>query len=273
MTKSADSPNGMWLFVEPTAVATVFAIQPLSNNTALALKHRNTQPLLIPLSADSDLEGARRITVHLAISDSELENNALSLLGRNARFSVVKGRIGYAAEADVRIIDQRPDPDQVRALDELMLPRLLFLGEVRSDAELFEAARAGAWAFVAVTDDIETLETAISTLAESAGSPLLMQLAASDAGAEAVLNQLSAPVIDRAEKLSEPAPLTPREIEILELIARGESSKGVGGIVGLGEQTIKNYVLKILDKTHTRNRAHATAVAAQRGWFSTLDGI
>ena len=91
----------------------------LSNKTVLALKHRNTQPLLIPLSQDSSLEDARRVTVHLAISDPETESNALSLLGRNARFSVVKGPIGYAAEADVRIIDRRPDPDQVRALDEL----------------------------------------------------------------------------------------------------------------------------------------------------------
>ena len=228
---------------------------------------------MIPLSQDSDLEDARRVTVHLAISDTELENNALSLLGRNARFSVVKGSIGYAAEADVRIIDRRPDPDQVRALDELKPPRLLFLGETRTDEELIEAARAGAWAFIAVTDDIETLEAAILTLAESTGSPLLMQLAAGDAGAEAVLNQLSVPVVERTENISEPGPLTAREIEILELVAHGESSKGIGTIVGLGEQTIKNYVLKILDKTHTRNRAHAAAVAAQRGWFSAIEEV
>ena len=153
----------------------------------MALKHRNTQPLLIPLThEDSGPWGARRITVHLAISDSELERNALSLLGRNARFSVVKGSIGYAAEADVRIIDQPPDPDQTRALDELKPPRLLFLGGVESDAMRLEAARAGAWAFVAVSTDAKTLEATISTLAESAGSPLLMQLASSNAGSEAV---------------------------------------------------------------------------------------
>jgi len=245
----------------------------LSNKTVLALKHRNIQPLLIPLSQDSSLEDARRVTVHLAISDPETESNALSLLGRNARFSVVKGSIGYAAEADVRIIDRRPDPDQVRALDELKSPRLLFLGETSADEELIEAARAGAWAFVALTDDIATLEAAILTLAESAGSPLLLQLAAGNTGAEAVLNQLSAPAIDHTENIPESGPLTTREIEILELIAHGEPSKGIGKIVGLGEQTIKNYVLKILDKTHTRNRAHAAAVAAQRGWFSTIEEV
>ncbi|MCH8229805.1 MAG: response regulator transcription factor [Chloroflexi bacterium] len=217
--------------------------------------------------------GPRRITVHLAISDSELEWNVFSVLGRNARFSVVKGSIGYAAEADVRIIDQPPDPDQARALDELTPPRLLFLGDVESDAMLLRAARAGAWAFVAVSADAQTLGAAISALAESAGSPLLKQLAGSNAGSEAVLGEFSTPNVGRTDENGEPNPLTDRETEILELIARGEPSKSIGGMVGLGEQTIKNYVLKILDKTHTRNRAHAAAVAAQRGWLSPLDSL
>jgi DNA-binding NarL/FixJ family response regulator len=251
----------------------VSASQTLSIKIYLALKHRNTQPLLIPLSQDLEPPSARRITVHLAISDSEREWNTLNVLGRNARFSVVKGSIGYAAEADVRLIDQPPNPDQTRVLDELTPPRLLFLGDVESDATLLAAAQAGAWAFVAISADARTLETAISNAAESAGSPLLKRLAGGDGGSEAVLDALSAPDVERPETISKPNPLTNRETELLELIARGESSKSIGEIVGLGEQTIKNYVLKILDKTHTRNRAHATAVAAQNGWLSPLNGI
>ena len=239
----------------------------------MALKHRNTQPLLIPLSEDSTAQSPRRITVHLAISDTELEWNLLSVLGRNAKFSVVKGSIGYAAEADVRIIDQPPNPDQARALDELTPPRLLFLGEVESTESLLDAAAAGAWSFLPISADAKLLETAICAVAETAGSPLLKQLADSDAGSEAVLGELSAPDVESPVVVSKPNPLTNRETEILDLIARGESSKGIGDIVGLGEQTIKNYVLKILDKTHTRNRAHATAVAAQQGWLSPLNGI
>ena len=239
----------------------------------MALKHRNTQPLLIPLSHDSGPQSARRITVHLAISDSELEWNALNLLGRSARYSVVKGNIGYAAEADVRIIDQPPDPDQTRALDELRPPRLLYIGDDDSDAMLLEAAMAGAWAFVAKSADAETLEATIATAAESVGSPLLKRLAGSDACSATVLGELSTPGSENTVGVTEPNPLTGRETEILELIARGESSKAIGDIIGLGEQTIKNYVLKILYKTHTRNRAHAAAVAAHCGWLSPPSGV
>ncbi len=239
----------------------------------MALKHGNTQPLIIPLSEDTTLQAVRRITVHLAMTDSELERAALSLLGRNARFSVVKGSKEYGAEADVRIIDHAPDPDQQRTSDEPAPPRLLFIGAVQSDEMLLEAARAGAWAFVDESVDARTLEMAISALAESTGSPLLRQLAESDTGSEAVLSELSIPHPEHSDDGGEPNPLTERETEILDLIARGESSKSIGGIVGLGEQTIKNYVLKILDKTRTRNRAHAAALAAQCGWLSPLGSI
>ncbi|MBN4059323.1 hypothetical protein JYT32_00210, partial [Dehalococcoides mccartyi] len=138
----------------------------------MSLKHLNTQPLLIPLSQDSGPWGSRRITVHIAISDTELEWKTFNLLGRNAKYSVVKGSIGYAAEADVRIIDRPPDPDQTRALDEITPPKLLFLGDAPSDAKLLEAATTGAWAFVALSADASSIEDAISALAESTGSPL-----------------------------------------------------------------------------------------------------
>ena len=78
----------------------------------MALKLDSSQPLLIPLNDDFAHEVAPRITVHIAVSDLELEKATLSLLGRSARFSVVKGNIGYAAVSDVRIIDEAPDIDQ-----------------------------------------------------------------------------------------------------------------------------------------------------------------
>lgn len=239
----------------------------------MALKIDSTQPLLIPLSHDIEAEKIPRITVHLAISDEMLEKATHSLLGRDARFVVVKGSIGYAAESDVRIVDQAPNIDQQIALDELTPPKLLFIGPEKSPAVLIGAARAGAWSFVSESADSMDLEKAICALVESTGSPLLKQLASSEVGSETLLREFSTPR-EEIDDFDEPDnPLTESEIEILDLIARGQSSKVIGGIVGLGEQTIKNYVVRILDKTHTQNRAHAAALAAQRGWLSPLDGM
>jgi DNA-binding NarL/FixJ family response regulator len=241
--------------------------------TELALKLDSTQPLLIPLSHDDGAQVAPRITVHLAISDPELEKAALSLLGRNARFSVVKGSIGYAAVSDVRLIDTAPHPDQTRELDELNPPKLLFIGAGKTSDALVEAARSGAWAFVSELEDVEVLESAICSIIESNGSPLLGQIASGDVSSEMLLSEFSTP--SEVERISNevPNPLTQSEIEILDLVARGEPSKNIGLIVGLGEQTIKNYVVKILEKTRTHNRAHAAALAAQRGWLSPLESM
>lgn len=245
----------------------------IQDSFELALKFDNTQPLLIPLTQDTVAQDVLRITVHLVISDIDLENAMLSLLGRDARFSVVKGSIGYAAESDVRLIDEVPDPDQIRELGELQPPKLVFIGIDNSDESLIEAARAGAWAHVSEGADSTDLEAAICSLVETKGSPLLKQIASSESGSAVLLHELSAQIKDSEDITSEINPLSDYEIRILELIARGEPSKNIGVIVGLAEQTVKNYVVRILDKTHTHNRAHAAALAAQRGWLSPLDGM
>ena len=266
----------MTRFANPPAHDIVISISGefISEDPAdLALKLNSSQPLLIPLNDDIVDEVASRITVHIAISELELEKATLSLLGRNARFSVVKGSIGYAAVSDVRIIDEAPDIDQQRVLDEEAPPKLLYIGRDRSKESMLEAVRAGAWAYVSEREDAEDLQNAVCSLVESPGSSLLKQIASSDEGAAMLLDWISAtrePVDDFVEV---PNPLTENEIRILDLVARGEPSKVIGATVGLGEQTIKNYVVTILGKTHTHNRAHAAALAAQRGWLSPLNGI
>ncbi len=239
----------------------------------LALKFDNTQPLLIPLTQDTIAQDVSRITVHLAISDVELENAMFSLLGRNARFVVVKGSIGYAAESDVRLVDAAPNVDQQREFDELTPPKLLFIGSNQSDEAMLVAARAGAWALVSESADLKDLDAAIYSLVESTGSPLLRQIALSESKSKALLQEISKPQSDLSVRNACPNPLSPREIEILDLIARGEPSNSIGDVVGLAEQTVKNYVVRILEKTRTHNRAHAAALAAQRGWLLPLDSM
>ncbi len=234
----------------------------------MALKHNNSQPLLIPLNDDTVDDVAPRITVHIAVSDLELEKAILSLLGRSARFSVVKGNIGYAAVSDVRIIDEAPDIDQQRELDEEAPPKLLFIGRERSNEAMIGVVRAGAWAYVSELEDAVDLQDAICSLVESQGSPLLKQIASSDEGAAMLLHWFTATREKNDDSKEVPNPLNLNEIKILDLVARGEPSKVIGHTVGLGEQTIKNYVVTILGKTRTRNRAHAAALAAQCGWLS-----
>ena len=59
--------------------------------------------------------------------------------------------------------------------------------------------------------------------------------------------------------------LTPREIEVLRLVARGRSNKLIGLDLGIGESTVKTHLLKVFDKLEVADRTHAVTVALERG--------
>ncbi|HSB20718.1 MAG TPA: helix-turn-helix transcriptional regulator, partial [Anaeromyxobacteraceae bacterium] len=61
------------------------------------------------------------------------------------------------------------------------------------------------------------------------------------------------------------APLTPRELEVLPLLAEGLSNKQIAARLGIAERTAKFHVESILGKLPAATRAEAVAVAARRG--------
>ena len=236
----------------------------------MALKHASTQPLLIPLTEDPVNHRVAQIAVHIAISESRLERDLNNLLARSARFSVVKSSIGYNTPSDVRIIDQVPEQISYQELEATPQPKLLFIGVERSSEMMMKAVNAGAWAYVTASIDAQELEETICSLVEHPGSPLLKQVASRKDTAVQVLRELSDRRDVRARTDKVENRLTDHQMAILQLVAQGETSKDIGELVGLGEQTIKNYLVKIFEKTNTRNRAHAVAFAAQNGWLLPL---
>ncbi len=59
--------------------------------------------------------------------------------------------------------------------------------------------------------------------------------------------------------------LTPREVEVLQLVAQGLGNKEIAAELNLSEHTVKTHLRNILDKLHLRSRAHAAAYAVQAG--------
>src|SRR5262249_41648224 len=71
-----------------------------------------------------------------------------------------------------------------------------------------------------------------------------------------------------AERLAQRIPnseLTAREMEILTLIVKGRSNKEIGAELQIAEGTVKNHVLKILDKLGVTDRTQAATAAISRG--------
>lgn len=68
------------------------------------------------------------------------------------------------------------------------------------------------------------------------------------------------------------APLTSREIEILDCIARGLSNKEIASQLSISGQTVKNHITSILSKLQVNDRTMAVIFAIQKGWIKMGEG-
>jgi DNA-binding NarL/FixJ family response regulator len=68
------------------------------------------------------------------------------------------------------------------------------------------------------------------------------------------------------------SPLTPREMEILELVAQGMSNRKIAYTLGISHQTVKNHMTAILRKLGATGRTEAAVSALRRGWIPLRSG-
>jgi DNA-binding CsgD family transcriptional regulator len=74
----------------------------------------------------------------------------------------------------------------------------------------------------------------------------------------------------RPRRPTGPAGLTPREVEVLVLIARGASTRQVAGALGVTTKTAGTHIERIYAKTGASTRTTATLFAVQNGLLDTL---
>ena len=66
-------------------------------------------------------------------------------------------------------------------------------------------------------------------------------------------------------------PLSPREMEILQLITNGMSNKEIATQLGISHQTVKNHITAILHKLGVKDRTQAAVYTLRRGWVRLQD--
>jgi DNA-binding NarL/FixJ family response regulator len=214
-------------------------------------------------------------------------------LGRESSFAVV-GRVGSAVEASRMLRDQPldmvlvestlPEPGAVEMARffRVRQPKtvVVFVTRAYSQSELFEAARVGAAAYVRASTDADMF---LATLRRAAAGqfPIDEEVVRFPAVAARILAQFredSAADSVAAEqvlpRLEPPPPLgplfvklSPREIEILDLVARGNSNKIIGRKLSISDQTVKNHVSAILRKLEVNDRTEAVVYALRNGWI------
>lgn len=173
-------------------------------------------------------------------------------------------------EPDVVLMDVRmPDLDGIAATRELSRTapesKVLILTTFEQDDYIFGALRAGASGFLLKRTRPEDLIAAVHTVA--AGDSLL-----SPSVTRRVIDRMaqqSAPVFDHIRRLDE---LTPRETEVLELIARGLSNREIASALTVEESTIRTHVKHILMKLDLRDRVQAVIFAYETGLTDARGG-
>jgi DNA-binding NarL/FixJ family response regulator len=155
-----------------------------------------------------------------------------------------------------------PDLDGISATRELSRAapavKVLILTTFEQDDYIFGGLRAGASGFLLKRSRPEELIAAVHTIA--AGDSLL-----SPSVTRRVIDRMAqqpTPELANHAKLEE---LTPREREVLELIARGLSNREIAAVLIVEESTIRTHVKRILMKLALRDRVQAVIFAYENG--------
>lgn len=161
---------------------------------------------------------------------------------------------------DVLLVDYRlPDGDGAAATTEVLRrspsTRVVMLSAVGGDELLARSIEAGCSGFLPK---------------DRSGEEVVRAVRAAARGESLVPTDVLVGLVDRLKRSpkAKHGDLTPRELEILGMLARGMSTEGISSSLFLSEHTVRNHVRNILGKLGAHSKLEAVAVAARDGIIS-----
>ncbi len=176
----------------------------------------------------------------------------------------VVGEAGDGAEGVARAAELRPDlvlmdlrmpvmdgATATAAITSAGTSRVLVLTTYDTDTDILRAVEAGATGYLLKDTPREQLVSAVRAAARG----------------ETVLAPPLAAKLMRQVRGGDQ--LTPREVEVLELVAHGRSNPEIARELFIGEATVKTHLLHVFDKLGVDDRTRAVTVALERGILTT----
>ncbi len=214
----------------------------------------------------------------LITDDHSIVREGLTLILETAVDIEVVGEASDGAESlrlvaehqpDVVLMDLRmPGMDGLTAIEHLQRDHpqvaIVILTTYNEDDLMMRGLRAGAKGFLLKDTPRKTLLDTIYAAAK--GESLL--------GAD-VMSRLLAHMqtgsnrgVAKRPSAATPNPLSERELQTLQAVAKGGTNKGIALQMGITERTVKAHLTSVYNKLGVDSRAAAIAIAAQNGWLS-----
>jgi DNA-binding NarL/FixJ family response regulator len=207
--------------------------------------------------------------IRILVADDHpvVRDGLVAILGTRPDFEVV-GEAGNGREAvtqyenlrpDVVFLDlEMPEMDGVAVLRALRLQdpnvKVIIFTAFDTDERIVEAVRAGAAGYLLKGSPREDVFRAVQVV--NSGGSLLQPVIASK-----LIRQMS----QSAAQPELPESLTPREQDVLKLLAQGLQNKEIAAELIISERTVKFHVSSILSKLDAGNRTEAVTIAVQHG--------
>jgi DNA-binding NarL/FixJ family response regulator len=234
---------------------------------------------------DSDATDRRRGAVADRIRILIVDDHALfrvgmaNILGREKDFEIV-GEADSSRSAleaaeqlnpDVILMDASlPSPGGIettqRVRRELPATAVVVMAADEDEEALFASIKAGAAAFAVKDISPDDLVHVVRRVSD--GEFLINdKVFSKPAVASRVLKEFRELAVYGQEAQPIFAPLSPREVEILDNIAQGMTNKQVAYALSISEQTVKNHMSSILRKLAVNDRTQAVVYAMRQGWI------
>ena len=213
----------------------------MTSSRGAAIRKANPIRILIaddhPIVREGLVASLNRVPVMSVVCEASTGREAVDLFTKHS--------------PDVALIDLRmPQMDGVEAIaaicDSCATARIVILTTFEGDEDVYRGLRAGARAYLLKDTRLEDLVDCIRVVHE---------------GQNYIPPSIGAKL---AERMKGPE-LSPREVEVLQLMAGGKSNKEIAGALFVSEGTVKGHVIHILAKLGASGRTEATRVAIKRG--------